>query len=117
MSAVIEPADAAHAAPAAAHGHDPHAEHKVRNITFIKVAIFLAIITALETSTYWWPDDMHTVGMVVLFVSMIIKFFVILLWFMHLKWDSWLFSMLFYIGLFLAVAVYVVALFTFKFFA
>lgn len=79
MSAVIEPADAAHAAPAAAHGHDAHAEHKVRNITFVKVAVFLAIITALETSTYWWPDDMHTVGMVVLFVSMIIKFFVILL--------------------------------------
>jgi cytochrome c oxidase subunit 4 len=47
---------------------------------------------------------------------MTIKFFMILLIFMHLKWDSKLFSAMFYIGLGLAVSVYIVALLTFQFF-
>jgi cytochrome c oxidase subunit 4 len=48
---------------------------------------------------------------------MAIKFFMILLVFMHLKFDHKLFSLMFYIGLVLAIGVYMVALFTFKFFA
>ena len=62
-------------------------------------------------------DDAHDAAMVTLFVMMGIKFFMILLWFMHLKFDSKLFSLLFYLGLFLAVGVYMVTLFTFQFFA
>ena len=48
---------------------------------------------------------------------MTIKFFVILLVFMHLKYDSKLFGVMFYIGLGLAIGVYVAALCTFQFFA
>ena len=59
------------------------------------MAIILAVITALETSTYWWVEDAHTVAMITLFVCMAIKFVMILLWFMHLKWDSALFSLMF----------------------
>ena len=76
----------------------------------------LAVITALETSTYWWPHSVHALAMAVLLVLMTVKFFMILLWFMHLKWDSKLFSAMFYIGLGLALAVYIVALLTFQFF-
>ena len=36
---------------------------------------------------------------------------------MHLKFDNRLFSVMFYMGLGLAIAVYIVALFTFKFFS
>lgn len=100
-----------HAGDTAHEAHD-HPTDK----TFIKVAIFLAILTALETSTYWWPKSLHTVAMITLLVMMAIKFFVILMWFMHLKFDSKLFGFLFYTGLVLAVGCYVVALLTFRFF-
>ena len=100
-----------HDTPAHAEGHDHPTD-----MTFIKVAVILAIITALETSTYWWPSSVHTLSMAVLLIMMTVKFFMILLWFMHLKWDSKLFSLMFYIGLVLAIGCYMVALLTFHFF-
>lgn len=96
-------------------GHEEGHDHPT-DMTFIKVAIILAIVTALETSTYWWPESLHTVAMITLLVLMTVKFFMILLWFMHLKFDSAWFSLMFYIGLVLAVGVYMVALLTFQFF-
>ena len=110
MSSFTHPPAPPTAPPAAAHDHPS-------DLTFIKVALILAVITGIETSTYWWMDDAHDAAMVTLFVMMGIKFFMILLWFMHLKFDSKLFSLLFYLGLFLAVGVYTVTLFTFQFFA
>jgi hypothetical protein len=47
---------------------------------------------------------------------MTIKFFMIVMIFMHLKFDSKLFGFMFYTGLGLAVFVYLVFLFTFQFF-
>lgn len=108
MSTVSEHTDHT---PAHEAGHDHPTD-----MTFIKVAIILAIVTALETSTYWWPESLHTVAMITLLVLMTVKFFMILLWFMHLKFDSAWFSLMFYIGLVLAVGVYMVALLTFQFF-
>ena len=52
----------------------------------------------------------------ILLTLMIVKFFSVVLFFMHLRFDSKIFSVLFYAGLFLAVGVYTVALFTFHFF-
>jgi cytochrome c oxidase subunit IV len=104
------------------HAHDAHAtdahdgEHIPSDLYFIKVAIVLAIVTGLETSTYWWPHSMHAVATPALLIMMTIKFFMIVLIFMHLKFDSKLFSFMFYTGLVLAVFVYLVFLFTFQFF-
>jgi len=103
------------------HAHGEHAdahdgEHIPSDLYFIKVAIVLAIVTGLETSTYWWPHSMHAVATPALLIMMTIKFFMIILIFMHLKFDNKLFSVMFYIGLGLAVFVYMVALFTFQFF-
>ena len=100
-----------HDAATHAEGHDHPTD-----MTFIKVAVILAIITALETSTYWWPESMHTIGIATLLIMMAIKFFVIVSWFMHLRFDSKWFSFLFYIGMVLAVGCYMVALLTFRFF-
>ena len=47
---------------------------------------------------------------------MAVKFFTVVLYFMHLKYDNVLFKRLFYSGLFLALFVYIVALLTFHFF-
>jgi|JI10StandDraft_1071094.scaffolds.fasta_scaffold833985_2 cytochrome c oxidase subunit IV len=111
MSAVTEHAEHEH------HGHsvdeaDPH--HTPSDRQFIKVALFLAVLTAAETATYW--IDLGWIATPSLLVMMAVKFFVIILVFMHLKYDSKIFGLMFYIGLGLAVAVYCVFLFTFQFF-
>jgi cytochrome c oxidase subunit 4 len=113
----VEPAehadDAQHAAVEHHHAHD---DHVPQDSYFIKIAIVLAIVTALETSTYWWPDSMHSFSTPMLLILMAIKFFMIVSIFMHLKFDSKIFSFLFYTGLGLAIFVYTVFLFTFQFF-
>lgn len=121
MSATTEPADqAATVEPAdhAEHGehHHKHDHHVPGDGYFIKVAIVLAIVTALETSTYWWPSGMERFATAALIIMMVIKFVMIASIFMHLKYDSKIFSFMFYTGLFLALFVYAVYLFTFQFF-
>ena len=46
---------------------------------------------------------------------MVVKFFSVVLYFMHLKFDSRLFGIMFYMGLVLAIGVYGVTLFAFRF--
>jgi cytochrome c oxidase subunit IV len=115
MSAVTEHVeDHGHAAADHAdHADDGH--HTPSDGYFIRVALVLALLTALETSTYW----IHIGGFAtpLLLILMTIKFFMIVLIFMHLKFDNKLFSVMFYIGLGLAVLVYSVFLSTFQFFA
>jgi cytochrome c oxidase subunit 4 len=62
-------------------------------------------------------DDVGPVFLPALLILMLVKFFSVVMYFMHLKFDNGLFSLMFYMGLGLAVSVYVIALFTFKFFS
>jgi cytochrome c oxidase subunit 4 len=111
----IEPA--AHAEVVEHHAHDHHVP---KDSYFVKVALILAFVTALETSTYWWGDwfngNLDRAVVPALLIMMAIKFFMIASIFMHLKFDSRIFSMMFYTGLFLAIFVYIVFLATFQFF-
>jgi cytochrome c oxidase subunit 4 len=97
-------------------GHDPDLD-RVR--TYIMVAVFLAVLTALEVSTYLLDKDLqHTwyfaVGLCVL---MAIKFGFVTAFFMHLKFDKRVLTVVFYSGLILAVLVYLAVLGTFRFFS
>lgn len=107
MSAVTEHAAHEH--------HKAHDHHVPSDMYFIKVALVLAVFTAVETSTYWWPASSFTTPTLLLLMA--VKFWIIIRIFMHLKFDSPLFSVMFYIGLGLALFVYIVYLFTFQFFA
>jgi cytochrome c oxidase subunit 4 len=109
MSAVTE--HDAHT-DAAAVDHGDHAEHAHGTKYYVVIALILAAITALETSTYW--IDFGPLFMPLLLGLMAIKFFMVLLFFMHLKDDAKWFSGLFYAGLVLAVLVYLAALLTFR---
>jgi cytochrome c oxidase subunit IV len=65
-------------------------------------------------------DEHHGIGplfLPVLLGLMVVKFFTVVLYFMHIKFDNNVFGRLFYIGLGLAVFVYAAALSTFQFFA
>jgi cytochrome c oxidase subunit 4 len=81
---------------------------------YIKIALILAAITALEVSTYY--VNFGPFFMPALLTMMVIKFVMVVSYFMHLKFDSRIFGFLFYTGLGLALFVYIAALATFKFF-
>ena len=81
---------------------------------YIKIALILAAITALEVSTYY--VDFGPLFMPSLMIMMVVKFAMVVSYFMHLKFENRLFSFLFYTGLGLALFVYITALATFKFF-
>ena len=104
-------------ATATEHSHGEaheHEEHGMSNAGYIKIAILLAVLTAIEVATYY--VDFGPLFLPNLLILMAVKFFIVVSYFMHLKFDSKLFSFAFYSGLVLAVAVYVVFLSTFKFF-
>ncbi len=111
MSTATDTHDTAHASE-----HDEH-EHGLSDLGYIKVALALAIITAIEVALSYMVDDLGALFLPLLISLMLIKFFSVVLYFMHLKFDNRLFSVMFYMGLGLAIGVYLAALFTFKFFS
>jgi cytochrome c oxidase subunit IV len=91
--------------------HGAHAEHENRDRQYVLIAVVLAVLTAMEVSMEWL--DLGAVEIPLLIFLMCIKFALVVLYFMHLKWDAKIFGRLFYIGLFLAIAVYLGLLFAF----
>lgn len=91
-----------------AHGH---ASDKL----YIKLAVLLGVLTAMEVSWPFIVDD-GPILLWPLLVMMVIKFVVIASYFMHLKFDSKVLSRIFYAALGLATGLYVIALFTFRLF-
>jgi cytochrome c oxidase subunit IV len=105
-----------HDAPAHDATHaDDHAGHWT-DFQYVKLAILLAAVTAVEILLSYIKDDIGGVFLPALLILMAFKFMAVVLFFMHLKFDNRLFSIMFYLGLGLAIAVYVAALFTFRFF-
>jgi cytochrome c oxidase subunit 4 len=98
-----------------AEDHGAHRGHP-SDFTYVKIALILAVMTAIEVATYYVEDDLGSALLPILIVLMILKFVVVVSWFMHLRFDSKLFSRIFYAGLLLAVAVYLGALTAFQFF-
>ena len=96
-------------APAA---HDEHDSHP-SDALYIKIALILAVLTAIEVATYY--VDFGRLFLPTLMLLMTVKFFIVVLFFMHLRFDAKLFGRLFYAGLAMALGVYVVALTTFEF--
>jgi cytochrome c oxidase subunit 4 len=94
--------------------HEEGHEHGMSDAGYIKIALILAAITALEVSTYY--VDFGPLFLPSLIIMMVVKFLMVVSYFMHLKFDSKIFGFLFYTGLGLALGVYIAALATFKFF-
>jgi cytochrome c oxidase subunit 4 len=90
--------------------HEAHQQTHPSDWTYIKVALVLGALTALEVSTYYWEKASTGALIAVLFPLMIIKFGVVVAYFMHLRYDNPLFRRVFIFGLVLAVIVYLIAL-------
>jgi len=105
---------------AAAEEHEAQTEHEGRahpsDRNYVVIALILAVLTALEVATYYVEEQLGGFLVPALMVMMVVKFAMVVMWFMHLRFDSNLFTRMFVSGLVLAIGVYVVALTTFQFF-
>lgn len=78
---------------------------------YVKVGIALAVVTLIEVSVYY-VEAIEGYLAPILIVLSALKFSLVVLWFMHLRFDSKLFSTMFVGGLALALAVFAVVLAT-----
>lgn len=93
-----------------------HDEAHPTDTHYVRVAIVLAVMTAVEVGLSYIKGLKGMLLVAPLLLIMALKFGIVALHFMHLKWDSKVLTRLFYAGLFLAVGVYIAALSTFRLF-
>ncbi len=114
--------DAVTATEHAEHTHDAeHGDHGAHDdhwsdLSYVKLALALAVVTAVEVALSYMVDDLGKAFLPLLLILMFVKFFAVVMFFMHLKFDNKLFSLMFYLGLGLAFSVFVGTLMTFEFF-
>lgn len=92
---------------------DETGEHHASDKLYIQIFLILFLITAAEVATYF--VELGSWLLPSLLVMMVVKFALVVMFFMHLRFDHKLFSWVFVAGLALAVAVYVATLTTFEY--
>jgi cytochrome c oxidase subunit 4 len=90
------------------HGFHPGASE------YIQIGVILAVLTAFEVGLFLFEVDSR-LATPVLLVLTVVKFALVVFWFMHLRFDSPIFRRLFVVGLLLAFAVFGVVAATFHF--
>ena len=88
---------------------EPAVEEHYSEWQYGKVAIVLFAITMAEVGIYYVTGARQAVTTLML-IMMVVKFSLVALYFMHLRFDSKLFRRLFVTGIILAIAVYLIAL-------
>jgi cytochrome c oxidase subunit 4 len=92
---------------------DETGEHHASDALYVQIFVLLFAITGVEVSTYFVDfGDLHLPA---LLVMMVVKFAIVVMFFMHLRFDHKLFSWVFVSGLALAAAVYCAMLTTFSY--
>jgi cytochrome c oxidase subunit 4 len=94
--------------------HDPTSPDHAHptELAYIKVALVLAVVTAIEVAIYYVPALEGALVPILLILSLV-KFTLVVLWFMYLRFDSRIFRRLFVTGVILALFCYVIVLTTF----
>jgi cytochrome c oxidase subunit 4 len=80
---------------------------------YVLIAVVLAVVTGLEVALFYVEFLSNTAVVTALLLLMTIKFALVVLWFMHLRFDPPLFKRLFVAGLVLALSVFLIVLLTF----
>jgi cytochrome c oxidase subunit 4 len=93
----------------AAHAPGGHATWQ----TYVVVGVILTIITGIEVGIFY-IDAMKAVLVPILLVLSAIKFLIVVLWYMHLKYDSRVYRRVFFAPLFLATLVVIGMIVLFK---
>ena len=88
----------------------PHHEHPSAK-EYIRIGVILAVLTALEVATYY--VDVGGALVPTLIGLSVVKFALVVMWFMHLKFDSPTYARYFLMGLAGATTLYLVVLISF----
>jgi cytochrome c oxidase subunit 4 len=91
---------------------EPELVHHPEPRQYIVVAVVLAAATAFEVAVYYTSIP-HPLLVAFLAFAAVFKFSLVVLWFMHLRFDSRIFRRMFLAGLGLALSVYSIVLVTF----
>lgn len=84
-----------------------HAHHpKVSE--YVEIGIILAVLTAIEVALFYLPVP-REVAVPSLIGLTIVKFALVVMWFMHLRFDSKVFSRMLVAGIVLAAVLYAIA--------
>ncbi len=85
---------------------------------YVRIAIILGLVTAAEVAIYYldWIHEHHLL-IPLLFLFALVKFSLVALWFMHLRFDSRTYSRFFLMGLAGAATLYIAVLLMFRTFA
>ena len=97
--------------PEPSFNHHVEAEHK-KYFTFFNVALALILITAVEIVIVYLPIHIFIVFSALAILSLT-KFLAVIWWFMHLRWDRALCTILFMIGLLIATGTVTALMFLF----
>ena len=82
---------------------------------YVRIALVLAVVTGLEVAIYY--IDVPRAALVgSLFAFALIKFVLVVMWFMHLRFDARTYSRFFVIGLAGAITLFLIVLMTFRVF-
>ena len=104
FSMILAPAERAPGRAVVHRGHPDEAE-------YIKIGLFLGALTAIEVVVYYFNIP-RNVFVVMLIGLSTVKFAAVVMFFMHLKFDSRIFTTAFVTGLLLAFALFAVVLVT-----
>jgi cytochrome c oxidase subunit 4 len=75
---------------AQAHVHEPEFHHPGAAV-YVTIAVFLTILTAMEIAVFY-ISAMRPVMVPLLLILSAAKFALVVMFYMHLKYDSWLLS-------------------------
>ena len=82
---------------------------------YVRIGLILGVLTALEV-TASYLDVSGAILIPTLYVLSVIKFLLVVLWFMHLKFDDRRYARFFVMGLAGAATLYLIVLITFRVF-
>lgn len=88
------------------HSEDPVAEESKRFFTFFNLSMALVAITGIEVVIIYVKPIGGAAIIGVLFLTSIIKFIGVIWWFMHLRWDKIVNTVLFLLGLVIALGTF-----------
>ncbi|MEX0991116.1 MAG: cytochrome C oxidase subunit IV family protein [Actinomycetota bacterium] len=83
---------------------------------YVTIAAILGLITAAEVGVYY-VESLRDLLVFLLLGMMVVKFALVVLWFMHVRFDNPGYGRIFATGLALAATVYVIVLLTFGVFS
>jgi cytochrome c oxidase subunit 4 len=92
------------------HAHGGHPSPK----EYVRIFLILGTITGVEVALYYLRDDLGSWFIPMLFGLAATKFALVVLWFMHLKFDDRRFSRFFMMGLAGAATLYLIVLISFR---